>query len=172
MIFTTIYGPVPFAVWEITVKCTDEYVPHHMQPASLIGPPIATSTGWRALAGQQFDLQFIDHEPFPTNPGNIYVGWHEFPNDHLIRFVRRQGTSFLITWSCRVRATDHSPEHPISVSSEFDFRELWVWSDKPVSYKRASQLALRYFDLDDLGDPRQEQILNVTRFCFPIIATS
>jgi len=155
--------------WELCVQCTDEHVPEHMEAAKLDGPPITTAGNWRKIEGQEFELEFENLAPFPTNPANIYVGWHEFPNDHRIRFMKRTGASFLIDWTCQVRARPpHTPAKPIHVSGTLDLRRLCVWSEGPLTLQQAHRLASRFFHFEELGAPREEQVFNLTRFWFPI----
>lgn len=157
--------------WELNIECTDEYIPDHMQPAHLEGPPIHSNKEWRELSGAEFQISFDEdevHPIMPGNPGNIYVGWHAFPNDHLIRFVTRNGSRFLVEWMCAAKETPSDPPEPIEVLAEIPFTELVVWSNDRLTLESAKKLASRHFDLSDFEEPELEQSEFDTRIQFTL----
>ena len=138
--------------WQLNIKCTNEYIPSHMQTAYLEGPPFVSQKGWRDLAGEEFRRDFDEESVFPLmpgNPGNIYVGWHAVPNDHIIRFTERNKNGFLVEWNCEAKEDRDSTPQPIQVSAEIPFTQLIVWSDNPLTLTDAKKLASCYFDLSD-----------------------
>lgn len=159
--------------WELEIECLDEYVPSHMSPASLEGPPLHFRGTWRELEGEEFRLGFDEkqlHPILPGNPGNIYIGWHACPNDHVIRFLKRNGRAFLIDWTCVAKESERDDGSDIWVSGEIPFTEVVVWSDKALSVPDAKLLASRYFDLHDLGEPEVSSGEFDTRYRFPVTA--
>ncbi|WP_254507418.1 leucine-rich repeat domain-containing protein [Anatilimnocola floriformis] len=141
--------------WQLDIQCTDKYVPDHMQPAHLEGPPIQSQKSWKDLAGETLKIKFDPealHPILPDNPSNIYVGWHAAPNDHRIKFVKRNGNRFLIDWHCD--AGESEDEHsPVWVFAEIPFTELAVVGEKSITATEAKRRAAAFFDLQDFSEP-------------------
>ena len=146
--------------WKLDIHCTEKYVPDHMSPAHLEGPPIQSRRCWDDLVGETLRINFDPdalHPILPDNPSNIYVGWHAAPNDHRIKFVKRRGNSFLIDWSCD--AGESKNEHtPVWVFAEIPFTELIVIGGKPLTAAEAKLRAAAHFNLKDFGPPKLHNI--------------
>jgi hypothetical protein len=157
--------------WAMEIECTGRYVPHHMQPAHLEGPPFGWNKTWRELTGQIIRVAFKteDYHPIlPDNLGIIYVGWHAFPNNHEIRFVRRRGNRFQIDWKCQASEGEWDPGSPVRVVAEVPFVEVVVYSDQPLSLSESKELFSRHFDAADFGRPSRQRNYHQARYRFPV----
>jgi hypothetical protein len=157
--------------WALEIECTRQYVPQHMQPAHLEGPPFGWNKPWRELTGQTVRVAFKNedyHPILPNNPGNIYVGWHAFPNNHRIRFLSRQGNRFQIDWKCEATEGEWDPGSPVRVLSDITFFEAVVWSDQSLSVTQAKELLSRYFDPADFQKPKRVTRFRDKRYSFQV----
>ncbi len=156
-------------VWALSIECTDSYVPSHMQPAHLEGPPMLSDKNWKDLVGEEFRISYDEqelHPILPDNPSNIYVGWHAAPNNHYIKFQRRIGRRFLVDWRCEAKETRDDPGEPIWLHAEIPFAKVTVWSEEPISMGEAKQQAANRFDLAELHKPTMTK--ENTRFAFRV----
>jgi hypothetical protein len=139
-------------LWALDIECTEKYVPSHMQPAHLEGPPMPSNKNWKDLVGEEFRISYKGselHPILPDNPSNIYVGWHAAPNNHRIKFQKRIGHRFLIDWRCEAKESENDAGSSVWLYAEIPFTELTVWSDEPLSIDEAKRQASQQFDLAD-----------------------
>ena len=158
--------------WQLKIECLDEYVPDHMQPASLTGPGFDFDRPWRQLPGQKFRIAFDEsklHPILPDNPCNIYVGWHACPNHHIISFVERRGNCFLIDWKSVAKESLQDEGRKVWVNGEIPFESVTVWSENLFDLGLAKEVVKRRFDVADLGEPEVSGNGRQSSYCFPII---
>ena len=159
--------------WQLKIECLDEYVPNHMQPASLAGPEFGYNGPWRQLPGEEFRIAFDEkdmHPILPDNPSNIYVGWHACPNYHVIRFVERRANHFLIDWKSVAKESLQDKGRVVWVNGEIPFECVTIWSEKAFDFSRAKEVVSKRFDAADLGDLEVLHSENQASYSFPIIA--
>ncbi|WP_425614337.1 leucine-rich repeat domain-containing protein [Anatilimnocola sp. NA78] len=165
----------PNVGYRLEIQCTDRYVPDHMQPAHLEGPPFGFNKGWQALVGEQFKVSFKKgelHPVLPDNPCNIYVGWHAAPDDHRIEFQQRNGNRFLIDWHCDARESEDDDPVPVWVSAEIPFTEVRLISASKLTPELANSEAAKHFKLAEFEAPEVENNEHFHRATFRVKATS
>jgi hypothetical protein len=158
-------------LWALDIECTEKYVPSHMQPAHLEGPPMPSNKNWKDLVGEEFRISYKGselHPILPDNPSNIYVGWHAAPNNHRIKFQKRIGHRFLIDWRCEANESENDAGSSVWLYAEIPFTELTVWSDEPLSIDEAKRQASQQFDLADFHDPTIAKDDHDTRVSFRV----
>lgn len=151
--------------FEIEVACLDEYVPRYGAPARLIGPRVPISPRWREWAGAEFR---VPDDGEDGNNGTIHDGQDETPTDHLIRFGRRTGNRFMIDWTCIV-AGDESPDKPVQVVAEIEFKQVIVWRFGELSLAEARWIVGQQFDPADLGEPVADRYKELRTYLFPVV---
>jgi len=137
----------------LEIDCTDDLVPHCWQPAFLEGPPLGFEAPWRELENTEFQVTYDEesvHPLLPGNPGNIYVGWHAFPNNHEIRFGNRRGRVFEIDWKCVAKGCIGLEGDDVWVKGDIEFKRVVVHSTQAIQEWEAKAATLRFFSEDDL----------------------
>ena len=160
------------AYWSLDIQCLNELIPSHMQPADLSGPPMPFGKPWRELEGQTFHITYGDqnlHPIMPDNPCNIYVGWHACPDEHVIKMTKREGKWFSIDWTCVAKESAGEEGEDVWVNGDIPLTKAVVWSKQALSLEEAKQLAARYFDLQELGEPEVDENDRDIRYVFPVI---
>ncbi|MEX0717848.1 MAG: hypothetical protein WD066_14740 [Planctomycetaceae bacterium] len=159
--------------WEIEIRCLNEYLPKMCSPARLDGPLFGFKGTWRELQGREFRIVFDEDELHPIRPGtpaNIYVNWHAAPNNHLIRFLERDGARFLIEWTCVAKEIPEDDEHDVYVLGDIEFKELIVFSERTLSLDDARHIAARKFDPADFDAPQLDEGARDVRYVFAVKA--
>jgi hypothetical protein len=149
-------GEEPGVTYRLEIHCTDRYVPSHMAPAYLTGPPLQLDKNWRQIVGEKFKLSYNDddlHPILPDNPSNIYIGWHAATNRHRIEIKSRTANRFVIDWHCDAAESDDGGKLPVWLNAEIPFTQLTVVGSSKLTVAEATRQASRYFDTADFEEP-------------------
>src|SRR6185295_14227168 len=133
----------PGVTYRLEIHCTDRYVPSHMQPAYLTGPPMQLDKNWRRIVGESVKLAYNDkdlHPIMPDNPSNIYIGWHAATNRHHIQIKSRTANRFLIDWHCEAAESDDGGTLPVWLNAEIPFTQLTVIGSEKLTNGEAIRL--------------------------------
>ena len=162
-------GEEPGVTYRLETHCTDRYVPSHMAPAYLTGPPLQLDKNWRQIVGEKFRLSYNDddlHPITPDNPSNIYIGWHAATNRHRIEIKSRTANRFLIDWHCDAAESDDGGSLPVWLNAEIPFTQLTVAGSQKLTIAESIRQASQYFDTADFEEPEILRDQNDTRALF------
>ena len=149
-------GEEPGVTYRLEIHCINRYVPSHMAPAYLTGPPLQLDKNWRQIVGEKFKLSYNDddlHPILPDNPSNIYIGWHAATNRHRIEIKSRTANRFLIDWHCDAAESDDGGRLPVWLNAEIPFTQLTVIGSQELTVAEATRQASQYFDTADFEEP-------------------
>jgi hypothetical protein len=149
-------GQGPGVTYRLEIHCTDRYVPSHMAPAYLTGPPLQLDKNWRQIVGEKFKLSYNEddlHPILPDNPSNIYIGWHAATNNHRIDIKSRTANRFLIDWHCDAAESADGGSLPVWLNAEIPFTQLTVAGSSKLTVAEATRQASQYFDTADFEEP-------------------
>jgi hypothetical protein len=135
---------------------------------------------WRDLKGYEMDIELAQPEfLLPDSPAGLYLGYHIFPDLHIVKFGPRNGTTFQVYWQLCAREGEIEPVETVVVNAIVSFAEAVVsFPDVPRSLKQehgeftpqefqnaanawepdfnlARQMIGTYFDPSDFGEPKK-----------------
>jgi hypothetical protein len=141
--------------WQCEIHCLNKPCPDPYQPPHLDGPWIWRGfDDWRSLSGQELTFRIkesLGHPILPDGPCGLYVGWHLFPNNHVMRFDRTHGNRFKVSWTCDARESETEQPVPVNVEAEIAFSEVLLWPAEP-QIENARHAAIKFFAAADLGE--------------------